>query len=66
MPGCYHQLVLREVPRAEGGSRSCWKLVGLVIIVNIAMHGRKKGVVSAVELWEALREHRVLKRFAIV
>jgi hypothetical protein len=39
--------------------------VGLVITVNIAMHGRKKGAVSGVE-WEALRKHRVLKRFAIV
>jgi hypothetical protein len=49
VPGCYHQLVLREVPRTEGGSRSCWKLVGLVITANIAIHGRKKGGISGVE-----------------
>lgn len=65
VPGCHHQLVLREVPRARCGSRSCWKLVGLVITVNIAMHGRKKGGISGDE-WEALQKHRVLKRFAIV
>jgi hypothetical protein len=53
VPGCYHQLVLRAVPGTSG--RSEWRLVGLVIIFNVARDGRKKGGFSKVA-WENLRK----------